>query len=467
MNPWSDFNYFTLGLQALQAKIDQELGKPDRDPFSDSDPDRLPHEHDTRLLFVDELLKLLGWKLGVDGNVREEVRLKGETTKFMDYLGVGALNNQAHLLVEAKAWGKRGISPRDMSDTSDPVALVLKGVNHIRIQGDAKESPVHPEWDSHLRQVSGYVRTLKEQYEHDLPRALLISGEWMVVFIKPVETFLGKAVAEDILFLQRSDFYERRSEIFNKLQWSKVTAEAPIPLRPAQLRNFIALDDVRGVYRGVHAVVEKTGSSFFGLQPRLRVYPALYIVRLDDTVLTVMNGKDWSYLDDGLDADDRPRLENHLEEVGRATDALIEQCGRELDGRLDVSDISNFPGFGVDDLGPTLLRKLPDPDQWLVATGTVGHFLLREPRIEDCRFHCWSKCGTDKAVAGAINMRAITPNYFFTDGQPHHCANQVVMDRREKRCQVHAIDARICCQACVFFDQCWKPEEKAKLPCGT
>lgn len=467
MNPWSDANDFKLGLQALLAKVDRELEKADRDPFSDPDPDRLPHEHDTRLLFIDELLTLLGWNRGIDGNVREEVRLKGETTKFMDYVGISGLNNKAHLLVEAKAWGKPSISARHPGETTDPIALVVSGVNHIRIDGHEKDSPVHPEWDAHLRQVAGYVRTLKEKYDRHLPRAVLLSGEWMVVFIKPVETFLEKAVPEDILFLRRADFFDCSSDIYNHLHRAKVTGEAPIPLRPAQLHNYVGLDDVQGVFRGVHAVVERTGSSLFGLEPRLRIYPVLYIVRLDDTVLTVMNGRDSSYLEDGLDIDGKSRVETHLEEITSATGALLEQCALELDGRLAISDIASFPGFAANELGRKLLRELPDPDEWLAATGIAEHFVLREPRIKDCRFHCWSQCEADKAVTGAVNMRGISPTHFFTDGQPHHCAHQVILDRREKRCQVGAIDSRICCQACVFFDNCWKPEEQAKLPCGT
>ncbi len=68
--------------------IERELARPQRDPFTEVDPNRRPHEHDTRLLFVNELLSHLGWRLGAGGNVLEEARLQANTTKFMDYVGV-------------------------------------------------------------------------------------------------------------------------------------------------------------------------------------------------------------------------------------------------------------------------------------------------------------------------------------------------------------------------------------------
>ena len=57
-------NLFKQGLGDLLEAVERELAKPQRDPFTELDPNRRPHEHDTRRLFVDELLKHLGWRLG-------------------------------------------------------------------------------------------------------------------------------------------------------------------------------------------------------------------------------------------------------------------------------------------------------------------------------------------------------------------------------------------------------------------
>lgn len=53
-------NRFKRNLSDLLLAIEQELARPQRDPYAEVDPSRRPHEHDTRLLFVDKLLDLLG-----------------------------------------------------------------------------------------------------------------------------------------------------------------------------------------------------------------------------------------------------------------------------------------------------------------------------------------------------------------------------------------------------------------------
>lgn len=56
-------------------------------PYS-KDSAKTLHEHDTRILFFDRLLTSLGWRLGAYGNVQEEARIKADTTRFMDYVGI-------------------------------------------------------------------------------------------------------------------------------------------------------------------------------------------------------------------------------------------------------------------------------------------------------------------------------------------------------------------------------------------
>ncbi|TCG01026.1 hypothetical protein BZM26_09720 [Paraburkholderia strydomiana] len=88
-----------------------------------------PHEHTTRVHFLDELVELLGWSLGLGGDMAEEARLKGETTTFMDYLGVRADNNAPALLIEAKAWDKAFPEPRKKEAFEAPT-LLGDGIKH-------------------------------------------------------------------------------------------------------------------------------------------------------------------------------------------------------------------------------------------------------------------------------------------------------------------------------------------------
>lgn len=459
-------NTFKLALDDLLEAVEREIARPLREPFAELDPTRRPHEHDTRLLFVDELLGHLGWKLGVGGNVLEEARLQAKTTRFMDYVGVVNITGKPLLLVEAKAWDKPAITPRRGGEYGSEANLLAAAIQHI-YEGKAKDmSPVIGEWDDYLRQVCGYVRTLKERYGHDLPRAAIISGEWMVVFSKPVETFLKAARSDDISVFTRPQFKDKAKEIFQLLHRSALTEDPPIPIRPAQLRQYLSVGDVAGVFQGLHVHFERTGSSLFVRRPRILIYPALFVVRKDEIIFTVIDGDTPIELDYRKDDDGNETLVPHLERIQAQSGALIETCESELSGSLSIDDLSAFPGFCNEGLEKSLIGELELADEWLVATGRATHFLLAEPRTSECQFHTWAKCGTRAAMQSAISARTTAPRVFFVDSQRHHCAHQVVQDRREGRCLIHPIDSRTCCQACLFLDHCWTDEEKAALPCS-
>lgn len=466
MNRLALLNLFKRGLHDLLVAVERELARPQRDPFAEVDPDRRPHEHDTRLLFVNELLAHLGWKLGALGNVLEEARLQANTTKFMDYVGVTDITEAPLLLVEAKAWDKPAISALGDGQHASEAALVVAAIRHIRGGKSGEKSPIISEWDGYLRQVGGYVKTLKEQYSHILPRAIIISGEWMVVFKFPVETFLGTARPDDIAIFTRTHFKERAEEIFDLLHRSALTLDAPVPLRPAQLKQYLELSDVSGSFQGVHVHYERTGSKLFTPRPRILIYPALFVARKDGAVFTVIHSETPVELGYQEDDNGTETLAPHLDEVRAHAAELIEACGIELGGVLTLADLSKFPGFRRDRMTKDPVNALPEADEWLVATGDATHFLLAEPRVQECRYHNWIDCGANAAMQSAISVRTVHPPAFFVDTQRHHCAHQVVQDRREARCFIQAIDSRTCCQACVFLEQCWTEEERMALPCG-
>jgi hypothetical protein len=467
VNQLALLNSFKRGLSDLLDAIERELARSQRDPYTEVDPNRRPHEHDTRLLFVDQLLRLLGWRLGPGGNMLEEARLQAGTTKFMDYVGVVDIDGEPLLLAEAKAWDKPAISARGNDQYASEAALVVAAIQHIREGRGEGTSPMIAEWDSYLRQVCGYVQTLKQQYAHVLRRAVITSGEWMVVFSSPVETFLGAARPNDIAIFRRAEFKSRAGEIFKLLHRSALTEDAPIPLRPAQLRQFIELDGVEGAFLGVHIRYERTGSTLFARRPRILVYPALFVARGDGAVFTVIDNDTPFELDYQIDDNEVQTIAPHLDAIHARSAGLLAACGTELGGMLEAARFSDFPGFSSDGMSKALVAALTEADEWLVATGSETHFLLAEPRVEGCRFHCWAECGANAAMESAISVRSVDPPAFFVDAQRHHCAHQVVHDRRAKRCLVQAIDSRMCCQACVFLDHCWTAPEKAALPCGS
>lgn len=459
-------NQFKQGLDDLLEEIDRELAMPNRDPYTEVDPERRPHEHDTRLIFVNELLSHLGWKLGAGGNVLEEARLQDDTTRFMDYVGIVDITRKPLLLVEAKAWDKPFVSARTGGAFAREADLIIAAIKHERDGKSDATSPVIAEWHKYLRQVDGYVRTLKEEYGHELPRAVIVSGEWLVVFKRPSETFLRALLPADIAVYRRDEFKAQAGEIFNLLHRSSLTQDVPIPLRPAQLRQFVEWADVAGAFQGVHVHYDRTGSKLFAPRPRISVYPATFVVGKDDAIYTVMDYDIPVNLDYERDDAGEESLAPHLETINARSTELLAACAHELGRALPAPPLAAFPGFPSAAIAKTVVGELTEANEWLVATGNTSHFLLADPRVADCRFHTWAECGAEAIGQSAVSVRSVELRAFFVDTQRHHCAHQVVQDRRAGRCLIEPIDSRTCCQVCVFLDHCWSPEEKADLPCG-
>ncbi len=467
MNRETLLNLFKQDLDDLLEAIDHELERPKRDPYAEVDPGRRPHEHDTRLFFVDELLAHLGWKRGAGGNVLEEARIQDATTKFIDYVGVVDIAGKPLLLVEAKAWNKPFISARAARAFASEADLIVAAIQHLRDGRSEETSPAIAEWHRYLHQLEGYIRTLKEQYGHDLPRAMIVSGEWLVVFKRPDETFLGTSVPADIAVYRRAEFKAQAGEIFKLLHRSSLSQDAPIPLRPTQLRQFLELADVAGAFRGVHVYYNnKAASTLFAPRPRISIYPATFVVRKDDFIYTVIDNDTPVDLDYERDDADGESLALHLQMIAARSTALLAACAHELNGSLPTPPLASFPGFSTNGMANKLVGGLAATNHWFVATGDDSHFLLEEPRVSDCRFHTWGQCGEDAIGQSAVSVRSVQLRSFFVDTQRHHCAHQVVQDRRVDRCLIDPIDSRICCQVCVFLDHCWSQEEKADLPCG-
>jgi len=117
----------------------------------------------------------------------EEARLKNGTVTRMDYLGVASESNTPVLLIEAKAWDKPFITRRvrGRNTSYDFATVIAQAIYHWRSAGDRKKSPAAPEWHDYLEQVGGYVCGHLDVHEHELPRAVVTSGQWLVVFKRP------------------------------------------------------------------------------------------------------------------------------------------------------------------------------------------------------------------------------------------------------------------------------------------
>lgn len=275
-------------------------------------------------------------------------------------------------------------------------------------------------------------------------------------------------------------YVPRAQELFSLLHRSVLARDVPFPLRPAQLRQYVDLGAVTAVFHGLHVHFEATGSPVYGLKPQVLIYPVLIVERDDGVLITVSScgeGISLGYTKvraEEEDDEDLLRLDGHLAEVHASAQQVLDACQEELGEALVVAPLDRFPGFptkqnGLQQIGRRMVVPLNGHhDEWLMATGTRTHYLTATPQVDPCRFHTWAACRVEDYGIGvsALSVRSVNPRAVFIDTQPHHCAHQLVQDRRESRCHIMSIDQRTCCQACAYVNGCWDVEEQANLPCG-
>ena len=481
MNLGAAENEFQVGLGRLLEAVERELAPEVLSPYQRSGS-HVVHEHDTRKYFFDRFLALLGWHLGPGGDVAEEVRIKGETTTFMDYAAVNANTRAPALLVEAKSWEKPFVRPRGgKRPNATERELIIEAVLHVRSGGEKTRSPVSGDWHDYLVQVAGYVRQLKERYGHELPRVMLGSGQWLLVFTSPVVTFIdGNINDEQFKIFKLAEYVGAAANIYKLLSQPKLAAIAPVRLRSTQLLDHVTAATVTAVYHALLIRYENSGATLFAPQPRILVYPALLVQRNDGTLFTIIDREQPIYMNLESSGDSEVQnINSHLEEIAAWSTKLLRACSNEIGMPLVTFDLSDFPGFPDSEDDATLplggkhkavVRRLKRVgDEWVLATGTYPHYVLAEPSVA-CRFHAWGECKVEESQIGqqAISTpRTDYPRSFFVDGSIYHCSHQAVQDRRDSRCHIAAIDMRTCCRACVYQNLCWTPVEITQLPCGS
>jgi len=432
-------------------------------------------EATTRTQFLDDVLDALGWSRGVAGDLGEEVRLKGDTTVFVDYLGTarylepGKATPVPLLLVEAKAWGKPYIGQRPTTTPFTIEALLIAGVDHVRGGGVKAKSPLRSDWHEHLVQISTYVQRLAQIDGHKLRRVVLTSGDWLLIFDDAHEAFVkGNLSADQFVIMPVQDYVRRSNELYLKLSKACLGQEMPDWVTAAQAPNVMPGNKVAAAYLAAQMTHVQYGSGRVGQTPLISVVPHVILVDSAGRQLSVFANAPQSLELTGRNLDD------HLNRTRETGLAVLADCAAALDVALTPSPLSDYPGL------PQHWRQAPTFDafiapvqnqraEWTVVTGDDGHFLLAAPLVEHCAFHRWdaSHQAGHPAGTGAINMAAIEkPRTLFVDGDAHHCAHAGMLALRRKRCRISPFEQRLCCQACRFLDDCFPADERAAMPCG-
>jgi hypothetical protein len=459
-----------------------------------------PLEHVTRRHVVDHIVESLGWSLArMNADMIEEARIRGETTLFLDYLGVAPQARLPRVIVEAKAWAKPIVRPSirgegalgddDMTHSATQLApieedevlaeLLASAIKHHKNGGLRERSPVSLEWTDWLATLQQYVMDIHATSGHVVSRVVITSGRWLVIFTDPETTFLkrGEVSTKSIAVFIGSKMIDGSDRIFDLLARSGVIDELPPWVRPSRLPAFTSTQDVARIFRAlwVTRVVE---GPHFQRHPQLTLNVALVIVRYDGMLVTVLDDQ-LPYRSVPYDQED---LAAHLGEIRRLSDQLLAQTCEELGKSFTPSNVAHFPGFPKRYLGekrafpvaPGEFVNLLDPWQqrpgeFLLVLGAQAHFLRERPEVVSCGFHEWAVSREHHQSQGLhpITGRSVEPAAFFYTGEQHHCAHRLVHDRRDGRCQISAFEEFLCCRACTLQSFCWNEADLAGLPCGT
>lgn len=441
-------------------------------------------EHTTRRFVIDRIFQSLGWNLGVEGNMREEARIKTEKVTFMDYVGVVDREDIPVLIIEAKAWGKPFVRakqaqqlseshrPRRQQEDAEVRRLLVQAAQHVKAGGGAADSPVTADWHQYLIQGLSYFRGLWDQ-GHRVEMLVITSGEWMVIFECARATFLEDQEGDParIWHLFSSQYEVKSDEIYDRLSNDRFNEVIPEMLRPPQLVPYTRKDNISALYHGIVVKYEQSGAFGFAVRPRIQVYPVMLVERSDGIILVASEMIEGFLLQDA-----KGDIEDHLAQVNTYAVGLLERCKERLQLNVSPAQLESFPGFKdrhasleVSRHGKLLVKSLAKSHEWLLATGAETHYLVSKHRVRKCGFHHWIAChqlgrahGEREVLARSIDR----PRSFFTDGQTYHCAHEDVIDERDDVCWISSFEERMCCYACIYRDQCWTGDKAKHLPCG-
>jgi hypothetical protein len=413
---------------------------------------REPLEHTTRRFVIDEILDGLGWNLGrMTREMVEEARAQGDTTLFLDYLGVNPELRVPLLIVEGKAWGKPFVTESDaaaaeevLANRSPPEALLAKAIQHCKQGGRPERSPLILEWAKWIHKLHQYVTTVHRQSGHIVQQLAITSGRWWVIFTRPYETFVatGPVSTANILVFEGPEVIERSDNIFDHLARQKLIRDPPNLIQPSQLSAYVDRGGIARLYHALWVVRRKDGAHFDAF-PQINLYPSIVLERRDGQLLAVIDHyRQRITIPHRYDA-----LPAHIDEVEQNAAALLQTVRAEADVALAPSPLTTFPGFPITGglLGRAGLQQIirflkssATPDEFLLVTGSNSHFLLPQPRIHPCAGHTWSECHSlhENQLNAPIVSRSYDPASFFTTMEPHHCTHRTVHNRRASRCHV-------------------------------
>lgn len=317
-------------------------------------------EHNTRRVALDPLLEALGWSFR---DRTEEARVAGDTTLFIDYLGIDQETRSAELIFEAKAWNASWLAGKGDAYRGRPAAeLVAAAVDHLN-GGAPKSAPLTDEWIKRITQLRDYVVGIEANGGAIVQRAVIGCARWIIIFKDPGAAFIRKTITgEDVLALELAEMVERSDEIFGLLSIDALKVAPRMPIHPDEIALYIRNPaDIRRVFRALYVNRANTTDQF-APQPSIYVNPWLIVERSDGALIEIRPREQPDILPPG-----KSFLEMHLDEVAVRSNKMLVELSAVYGVPLPMaSRIGDFPNFATSQ-GPTPVRR---------STAKAGNFLV-------------------------------------------------------------------------------------------
>jgi hypothetical protein len=341
-----------------------------------------------------------------------------------------------------------------------------------------------PPWNEWLESVGRYVRNVFDRTGVYPKRTAIANGDWLVVFEDPEDAFSasGKKEPELVHVFANADQVDDRYEQVYKLMAQPRVAQTATEVEPGDLPGLVSADKVQSLTHGLrlyYAQIRTVQQD----APVISVIPLIHIRSIDNTWIRVITGGTRYFLPDKY-----VDLGRHLDEVEQAAKQLLGRVNISLGKALEpfsiethYSDSSSFEAVkGIEEIDG-------DKDHFILLTGTMTHYLRREPEVQNCPFHDFGQ-SRERGFSGQLPSiyvkTTLNPRAYFVSKEAHHCAHADVHrmrhapmteENRERSgprswgegsafCEIAPFEEFLCCTTCSFEPVCAK-SELLRLPC--
>lgn len=438
-------------------------------------------EAHVRAYFINGLLAALNWRLdaapqeGMPALIPEApVRSSAKATiRFMDYLGLEADANACPLLiVETKAPSMT--LPKPVGATTTVQKHLASALGGKRIRAD---------WKSWLKEVGDYVRSSVARTREAPRRVVITNGEWLVLFLDPVDAFLAGSTADAnaiLVFEDKTEVESRSAELYVNLEHQKLLDETR-PLVPGEVAFHARAGTVDRMMHGLRLRYIEQPAIYTSYSPVIKVAPIAFVrTKYESWFRIETPPREFEIPHDSRS------IPAHVESVRGASAALLADINHRFGTAIIPTPLSqhfaNPAAFEI----VRGVREI-DTHQYVIVTGDRPHFLSEIPSVPDCRYHDWAACSRDGVAVppGPVTSRSVDDCSFFVTGEIHYCGHRDVAAAKSAEitdsniddcgprsggvgrafCEIFRFERQLCCRTCVFEEVC-TAAAVFRLPCG-